>query len=82
MGTSGHVVSLVVANGSVASTPLSMLSNHVRSALAKFIAAAPEESEGIRCAAFVLECLIRIPPMLCKDIAREVRKKQQQRKCK
>ena len=73
VGASGHVVSLVVANGCIANTPLSMLGNHVRSALASYTAEHPEQEDETHCAKFVLECITRIPSMLCKDLVKEVR---------
>ncbi|RXN31303.1 hypothetical protein ROHU_036186 [Labeo rohita] len=76
VGTAGHLVSIVVANG-IPNTPTALLANHMESALN--VAVAQEEIKlgedgysysGV--ARFVLECITLMPTRICKELLQQV----------
>ncbi|XP_072882566.1 uncharacterized protein [Hemitrygon akajei] len=74
--TAGHLVSIVTADG-LRNAPLSLLANHVESALA--ILGSLEETyletenrSPHRAAKFIIDCLVRIPIRLCKSLLQKV----------
>ncbi|KAL1263883.1 hypothetical protein QQF64_004238, partial [Cirrhinus molitorella] len=76
VGTAGHLVSIVVANG-IPNTPTALLANHMESAL--HVAVAQEEISlredsysysGV--AQFVLECITLMPTRICKELLQQV----------
>ncbi|XP_019748146.1 uncharacterized protein LOC109529281 [Hippocampus comes] len=77
VGTAGHLVSIVVADG-ITNAPTALLANHMQSSLA---AAVAEEDlsraeEDMSCyttvANFLLECLVRIPNRICQALLQQV----------
>ncbi|XP_041072786.1 protein NO VEIN [Carcharodon carcharias] len=76
VGTAGHLVSIVVADG-LRNAPLALLANHVETALAAIggLEANILVTEGISSSLstrFILDCLIRIPVRLCKSLLQKV----------
>ncbi|XP_033896948.3 uncharacterized protein LOC117424580 isoform X3 [Acipenser ruthenus] len=76
VGTAGHLVSLVIADG-IANAPLALLANLMETSLAA--AGGQEEFSPIKeeaslniSAKFILDCLIRIPTRLCKSLLQQV----------
>ena len=70
IGTAGHLVSMVMVNGDVASTPVALLANHVHSSLASM--GADDKDDCDRRSTFVLECLARMPLKLARAIGKKV----------
>ncbi|MGH0153085.1 UNVERIFIED_CONTAM: hypothetical protein FKN15_023719 [Acipenser sinensis] len=79
VGTAGHLVSLVVADG-IANAPLALLANHMETSLAaaggqEEFSAIKEEAASLNISAkFILDCLVRIPTRLCKSLLQQVAK--------
>ncbi|XP_066560829.1 uncharacterized protein LOC136750017 isoform X2 [Amia ocellicauda] len=76
IGTAGHLVSLVVADG-ILHAPIALLANHIESSLAAAVAqegfSLNEEAAAlIKTAKFLLDCLIRIPTRICKSLMQQV----------
>ncbi|RXN00805.1 hypothetical protein EOD39_8678 [Acipenser ruthenus] len=76
VGTAGHLVSLVIADG-IANAPLALLANLMETSLAA--AGGQEEFSPIKeeaslniSAKFILDCLIKIPTRLCKSLLQQV----------
>ncbi|XP_065109604.1 uncharacterized protein [Paramisgurnus dabryanus] len=76
VGTAGHLVSIVVADG-IPNTPTALLANHMESALN--IAVAQEDitpgEDGYLYSAvakFVLECITLMPTRICKELLQQV----------
>uniref|UniRef100_A0A3Q2WHL7 Wu:fj29h11 n=1 Tax=Haplochromis burtoni TaxID=8153 RepID=A0A3Q2WHL7_HAPBU len=68
VGTAGHLVSMVVADG-IVNAPIALLSNHMQSSLA---AAVEDVSCYDKVAKFLLECLTRIPTRTCQALLLQV----------
>uniref|UniRef100_A0A3Q3H2C9 Wu:fj29h11 n=1 Tax=Labrus bergylta TaxID=56723 RepID=A0A3Q3H2C9_9LABR len=72
VGTAGHLVSMVIADG-VANTPTALLANHVQRSLD---AAVAREGKDVSCystvAKFLLECFIRIPSRISQAVLNKV----------
>lgn len=68
VGAAGHLVSMVMLNGSVANTPVALLANHVKSALASMAA---QDGCDLR-SHFILECLVRMPRKLAQAVGTKV----------
>ncbi|RXM31499.1 hypothetical protein EOD39_1724 [Acipenser ruthenus] len=77
VGTAGHLVSLVIADG-IANAPLALLANHMETSLAaaggqEEFSAIKEEAASLNISAkFILDCLVRIPTRLCKSLLQQV----------
>ncbi|XP_072098501.1 uncharacterized protein [Mobula birostris] len=76
IGTAGHLVSIVTADG-LRNAPLSLLANHVESALAilgnlEETYLETESQSPHRAAKFIIDCLVRIPIRLCKSLLQKV----------
>ncbi|XP_061665744.1 uncharacterized protein wu:fj29h11 isoform X2 [Syngnathoides biaculeatus] len=77
VGTAGHLVSIVVADG-ITNAPTALLANHIQSSLAGAMAnedlsqAEEDMSCYRRVANFLLECLARIPNRICKALFQQV----------
>ncbi|XP_061088728.1 uncharacterized protein wu:fj29h11 isoform X2 [Conger conger] len=76
VGTAGHLVSIVVADG-IANAPAALLANHMESSLApavthEDISVAEDPAVYTRVAKFILDCLIRIPTKICKAFLQQV----------
>ncbi|KAM9410935.1 uncharacterized protein ACWYII_025836 isoform 8-T9 [Salvelinus alpinus] len=77
VGTAGHLVSMVVADGT-ANTPTALLANHMESSLAAAVAKedlSRAEEDGScfsSVALFLLDCLIRIPTRTCRALLQQV----------
>ncbi|XP_029933405.1 protein NO VEIN isoform X2 [Myripristis murdjan] len=77
VGTAGHLVSIVVADG-IADAPTALLANHMESSLAAAVAkeALSQAEEDMSCyrtvARFLLDCLIRIPTRTCQALLQQV----------
>ncbi|KAJ7984929.1 hypothetical protein DPEC_G00359850 [Dallia pectoralis] len=77
VGTAGHLVSIVVADG-IAGAPTALLANHMESSLAAAVAKedlhrVEENSSGCSpVAVFILDCLIRIPTRTCQALLQQV----------
>ncbi|XP_053367661.1 uncharacterized protein wu:fj29h11 isoform X2 [Clarias gariepinus] len=74
--SAGHLVSIVVADG-ILNTPTALLANHMQSTLAAEAAQEdPSLSEDGRSfnivAKFVLECVIRMPTRICRELLQQV----------
>uniref|UniRef100_A0A3Q3NAZ7 Protein NO VEIN-like n=1 Tax=Mastacembelus armatus TaxID=205130 RepID=A0A3Q3NAZ7_9TELE len=73
VGTAGHLVSMVVADG-IDNAPLALLANHMQTSLAA--AVSQEGSDDVSCysrvAKFLLGCLTRIPIKTCQALWRQV----------
>uniref|UniRef100_A0A3Q2Y8U5 Wu:fj29h11 n=1 Tax=Hippocampus comes TaxID=109280 RepID=A0A3Q2Y8U5_HIPCM len=74
VGTAGHLVSIVVADG-ITNAPTALLANHMQSSLAAAVAEEGTE-EDMSCyttvANFLLECLVRIPNRICQALLQQV----------
>uniref|UniRef100_A0A3P9B955 Wu:fj29h11 n=1 Tax=Maylandia zebra TaxID=106582 RepID=A0A3P9B955_9CICH len=68
VGTAGHLVSMVVADG-IVNAPIALLSNHMQSSLA---AAVEDVSCYDKVAKFLLECFTRIPTRTCQALLLQV----------
>ncbi|XP_077406198.1 uncharacterized protein LOC144038026 isoform X2 [Vanacampus margaritifer] len=77
VGTAGHLVSIVVADG-ITNAPTALLANHIQSSLAAAVAkedlSRAEEDMSCYCtvANFVLDCLVRIPNRICQALLQQV----------
>ncbi|XP_028975778.2 uncharacterized protein wu:fj29h11 isoform X2 [Esox lucius] len=77
VGTAGHLVSIVVADG-IADAPTTLLANHVESSLAAAVAKEDlsRAEENGSCfspvAHFLLDCLVRIPAKTCRSLLQQV----------
>ncbi|XP_013128868.1 uncharacterized protein wu:fj29h11 isoform X3 [Oreochromis niloticus] len=77
VGTAGHLVSMVVADG-IVNAPIALLSNHMQSSLAAAVAKEDLSlaEEDVSCydkvAKFLLECLTRIPTRTCQALLLQV----------
>ncbi|XP_056285066.1 uncharacterized protein wu:fj29h11 isoform X2 [Pseudoliparis swirei] len=77
VGTAGHLVSIVVADG-VVNAPTALLANHMESSLAAAVAkedfslAEDDVSCYSRVAEFLLACLTRIPTRTCQALLKQV----------
>ncbi|KAG7491801.1 hypothetical protein MATL_G00007700 [Megalops atlanticus] len=76
VGTAGHLVSIVVADG-ISNAPTALLANHMEGSLAAAVAqedlSVTEDAKSYsRVAKFVLDCLIRIPTRICKAVLQQV----------
>ncbi|XP_029311722.1 uncharacterized protein LOC115024372 isoform X2 [Cottoperca gobio] len=77
VGTAGHLVSMVVADG-IVNAPTALLANHMHSSLAAAVAKEDlsQAEEGASCysrvAKFFLECLTRIPSRSCRALLKQV----------
>ncbi|XP_066520431.1 uncharacterized protein wu:fj29h11 isoform X2 [Hoplias malabaricus] len=75
VGTAGHLVSIVVADG-ISNAPTALLANHMESSLATAVAqedfACDENGSFSTVAKFVLECITRMPTRICKDLLQQV----------
>ncbi|KAI3365403.1 hypothetical protein L3Q82_010485 [Scortum barcoo] len=77
VGTAGHLVSMVVADG-IVNAPIALLANHMHSSLE--VAVAKEDlsqaEEDVSCysrvAKFLLGCLTRIPTRICQALLQQV----------
>lgn len=70
IGAAGHLVSIVIVNGGVANTPVTLLANYVHSSLASM--GADDEGDCDQRPTFVLECLNRMPLRLARAIGTKV----------
>ncbi|KAL0984014.1 hypothetical protein UPYG_G00135910 [Umbra pygmaea] len=77
VGTAGHLVSMVVADG-LSDAPTALLANHMESSLAAAVAK-EDLSQGedtgscfSSVAQFLLDCLIRIPTRTCRALVQQV----------
>uniref|UniRef100_A0A3B4U8I9 Wu:fj29h11 n=1 Tax=Seriola dumerili TaxID=41447 RepID=A0A3B4U8I9_SERDU len=77
VGTAGHLVSMVVADG-IVNAPTALLANHMQSSLAAAVAkedlsqAEDDVSCYSRVAEFLLACLTRIPARTCQALLQQV----------
>uniref|UniRef100_A0A8C5H5H6 Uncharacterized LOC114481634 n=1 Tax=Gouania willdenowi TaxID=441366 RepID=A0A8C5H5H6_GOUWI len=73
VGTAGHLVSMVAANG-IANAPTALLANHLQNSLATAVAAEAEDDMLCysRVANFLLTCLTRIPSRICQTLLQQV----------
>lgn len=71
-GASGTLVSLVIKYGGIKTTPLTLITNHMRPALSK-LASDDQKNDGLTCPEFVLRCLCRMPDSMCMALADKVR---------
>ncbi|KAM9837751.1 uncharacterized protein ACBR49_018381 isoform 2-T3 [Aulostomus maculatus] len=77
VGTAGHLVSMVVADG-IVNTPTALLANHMQSSLATAVAKEDlsKAEEDVSCysavATFILGCLTRIPTRNFKALLQQV----------
>ncbi|XP_068439866.1 uncharacterized protein [Clinocottus analis] len=77
VGTAGHLMSMVVADG-IVNAPTALLANHMRSSLAAAVAeedlsqAEDDMSCYSRVATFLLACLTRIPTRTCQALLKQV----------
>ncbi|KAM8729268.1 uncharacterized protein AB9X84_026582 isoform 1-T2 [Acanthopagrus schlegelii] len=77
VGTAGHLVSMVVADG-VINAPTALLANHMQSSLAAAVAKEDlsQAEEDVSCynrvAKFLLACLTRIPIRTCQALLQQV----------
>ncbi|KAK2885132.1 uncharacterized protein wu:fj29h11 isoform X1 [Channa argus] len=77
LGTAGHLVSMVVADG-IVNAPMALLANHMQSSLAAAVAtedlsqAEEDMTCYIRVAKFLLECMTRIPTKICQALLQQV----------
>lgn len=77
VGTAGHLVSMVVADG-IDNAPLALLANHMQSSLAAAVAREDlsQAEEDVSCysrvATFLLTCLTRIPTRTCQALLQQV----------
>ncbi|XP_026170473.1 protein NO VEIN isoform X2 [Mastacembelus armatus] len=77
VGTAGHLVSMVVADG-IDNAPLALLANHMQTSLAAAVSQEDlsQAEEDVSCysrvAKFLLGCLTRIPIKTCQALWRQV----------
>ncbi|XP_034415421.1 protein NO VEIN isoform X2 [Cyclopterus lumpus] len=77
VGTAGHLVSIVVADG-IVNAPTALLANHMQSSLAAAVAkedlsqAEDDVSCYRRVSKFLLACLTRIPTRTCQALLKQV----------
>ncbi|XP_017271683.1 protein NO VEIN isoform X2 [Kryptolebias marmoratus] len=77
VGTAGHLVSMVVADG-IDNAPTALLANHMENSLAAAVAKEDlsQSEEDVMCygrvAKFLLNCLIRIPTRTCQALLLQV----------
>ncbi|XP_054612764.1 uncharacterized protein wu:fj29h11 isoform X2 [Dunckerocampus dactyliophorus] len=77
VGTAGHLVSIVVADG-ITNAPTALLANHIQSSLAAAVAKEDlsRAEEDLSCyntvANFLLDSLARIPTRICQALLRQV----------
>ncbi|XP_071400261.1 uncharacterized protein [Centroberyx affinis] len=77
IGTAGHLVSMVVADG-IVNAPTALLANHMESSLAAAVAKEDlsQAEEDVLCystvARYLLDCLIRIPTRICQVLLQQV----------
>ncbi|XP_062381766.1 uncharacterized protein wu:fj29h11 isoform X2 [Sardina pilchardus] len=76
VGTAGHLVSIVVADG-ILNAPTALLANHMESSLAAAVAredsAQLEDGQSYSTVSqFVLECLVRIPTRICTALLQQI----------
>ncbi|XP_041818606.1 protein NO VEIN isoform X2 [Chelmon rostratus] len=77
VGTAGHLVSIVVADG-IVNAPTALLANHMQSSLAAAVAKEDlsQAEEDVSCysrvAKFLLACLTRIPIRTCRALLQQV----------
>ncbi|XP_061561757.1 uncharacterized protein wu:fj29h11 isoform X5 [Phycodurus eques] len=77
VGTAGHLVSIVVADG-ITNAPTALLANHIQSSLAAAVANEDlsQAEEDMSCystvANFLLDCLARIPNRICQALFQQV----------
>nr|XP_046232573.1 protein NO VEIN isoform X2 [Scatophagus argus] len=77
VGTAGHLVSMVVADG-IVNAPTALLANHMQSSLAAAVAKEDlsQAEEDVSCysrvAEFLLACLTRIPTRTCQALLQQV----------
>ncbi|XP_035467715.2 protein NO VEIN isoform X3 [Scophthalmus maximus] len=77
VGTAGHLVSMVVADG-IINAPTALLANHMQSSLAAAVAKEDlsQAEEDMSCygrvAQFLLSCLTRIPTRTCQALLQQV----------
>ncbi|XP_054457346.1 uncharacterized protein wu:fj29h11 [Anoplopoma fimbria] len=77
IGTAGHLVSMVVADG-IVNAPTALLANHMQSSLAAAVAKEDlsQAEEDVSCysrvAKFLLACLTRIPTRTCQALLKQV----------
>ncbi|KAM4524399.1 uncharacterized protein PAE49_000724 isoform 2-T3 [Odontesthes bonariensis] len=77
VGTAGHLVSMVVADG-IDNAPTALLANHMQSSLAATVAVEDlsRAEEDVTCysrvANFLLACLTRIPSRTCQALLQQV----------
>lgn len=75
IGTSGHLVSMMVKAGTVRELPIQLLGNHVESALEEFSVEAKSDTDNWcqdAASMFVFQCLVRIPVKICQYVANGV----------
>uniref|UniRef100_A0A3P8TIF1 Wu:fj29h11 n=1 Tax=Amphiprion percula TaxID=161767 RepID=A0A3P8TIF1_AMPPE len=72
VGTAGHLVSIVVADG-ITNAPTALLANHMESSLAAAMLSQAEQDVQCynRVAKFLLECLTRIPSKTCQALLQQ-----------
>ncbi|XP_031729731.1 protein NO VEIN isoform X1 [Anarrhichthys ocellatus] len=77
VGTAGHLLSMVVADG-IVNAPTALLANHMQSSLAAAVAKEDlsQAEEDVSCytrvAKFLLACLTRIPTRTCQALLKQV----------
>ncbi|XP_070708112.1 uncharacterized protein [Pempheris klunzingeri] len=72
IGTAGHLVSMVVADG-IVNAPTALLANHMESSLAEAVGKEDlSQAEESRVAKFLLACLTRIPARTCQAVMQQV----------
>uniref|UniRef100_A0A3B1JM69 Wu:fj29h11 n=1 Tax=Astyanax mexicanus TaxID=7994 RepID=A0A3B1JM69_ASTMX len=76
VGTAGHLVSIVVADG-ISNTPTALLANHMESSLATAVAQEDLSYDEDACSfstvtKFVLECMTQMPTRICKELLQQV----------
>ncbi|XP_061912312.1 uncharacterized protein wu:fj29h11 [Entelurus aequoreus] len=77
VGTAGHLVSIIVADG-ITNAPTALLANHIQSSLAEAVAKEDlsRAEEDLSCystvANFLLDCLVRIPNRICQALLQQV----------
>ncbi|XP_038160259.1 protein NO VEIN isoform X3 [Cyprinodon tularosa] len=77
VGTAGHLVSMVVADG-IDNAPTALLANHMQNSLAAAVAKEDlsKAEEDVRCysrvANFLLQCLTKIPMRTCQALLQQV----------
>ncbi|XP_008291034.1 uncharacterized protein LOC103365383 isoform X2 [Stegastes partitus] len=77
VGTAGHLVSIVAADG-IVNAPMALLANHMQSSLAAAVAKEDlsQADQDVQCysrvAKFLLACLTRIPNKTCQALLQQV----------